>query len=155
MCYPFCWSILLRSSFVLCFKFLLDNQKVVHRDITCIRRKRVAVFNFSIKFIAVKFLETFGCQFWQSLQVWKISMEMHAGKDNNVNSRYAVYDVKLSKIISFENVRRSLVERTAGTLLRPVSCILVWWYLLRIDYKIVRIWMWTIGRLLLMGHWLA
>ncbi|KAL3993555.1 Zc3h12a-like Ribonuclease NYN domain family protein [Acanthocheilonema viteae] len=47
-------------------------------------------------------------------------MEMHGGESNCANSRYIMYDTQLSKIISFENVKRSLVERTAGTLLRPV-----------------------------------
>lgn len=49
-------------------------------------------------------------------------MEMQADEDNGSNSKYIICDVALSKIISFENVKRSLVNRTAGTLLRPVSC---------------------------------
>ncbi|EJW81637.1 hypothetical protein WUBG_07453, partial [Wuchereria bancrofti] len=55
----------------------------------------------------------------------KISMEMQADEDNGSNSKYAICDVDLSKIISFENVRRSLVDRTAGALLRPISCTIV------------------------------
>uniref|UniRef100_A0AAF5Q6M7 Zc3h12a-like Ribonuclease NYN domain-containing protein n=1 Tax=Wuchereria bancrofti TaxID=6293 RepID=A0AAF5Q6M7_WUCBA len=47
-------------------------------------------------------------------------MEMQADEDNGSNSKYAICDVDLSKIISFENVRRSLVDRTAGALLRPI-----------------------------------
>ncbi|CAG9531854.1 unnamed protein product [Cercopithifilaria johnstoni] len=47
-------------------------------------------------------------------------MEMRAGKGDNTNSRHVMCDVELSKIISFENIKRSLVERTAGALLRPI-----------------------------------
>ncbi|VIO92785.1 Uncharacterized protein BM_BM7173 [Brugia malayi] len=47
-------------------------------------------------------------------------MEMQADEDNGSNSKYIICDVALSKIISFENVKRSLVNRTAGTLLRPI-----------------------------------
>ncbi|KAM3719970.1 hypothetical protein ACO02O_11820 [Dirofilaria immitis] len=49
-----------------------------------------------------------------------ILMEVHVDEGNNVNNKYIISDVELSKIVLFENIRRSLVERTAGTLLRPI-----------------------------------
>lgn len=52
-------------------------------------------------------------------------MEMHAGEGDSANSKCIMCHVELSKIISFENVKRSLVERTAETLLRPVGCIVL------------------------------
>ncbi|VDO45241.1 unnamed protein product [Onchocerca flexuosa] len=47
-------------------------------------------------------------------------MEIHVGVEDNANNKYILCNMQLSKIISFENVKRLLVERTAGTLLRPV-----------------------------------
>uniref|UniRef100_A0A0R3RVZ8 RNase_Zc3h12a_2 domain-containing protein n=1 Tax=Elaeophora elaphi TaxID=1147741 RepID=A0A0R3RVZ8_9BILA len=50
----------------------------------------------------------------------RMSVKLYAGEGNGTNSRYIMCDVELSKIISFENVKRLLIERTAGTLLRPI-----------------------------------
>uniref|UniRef100_A0A915PHL3 Zc3h12a-like Ribonuclease NYN domain-containing protein n=1 Tax=Setaria digitata TaxID=48799 RepID=A0A915PHL3_9BILA len=40
-------------------------------------------------------------------------------EDNSVTKRY-IYNVELSRIISFKSIRRSVIERSVGTLLRPI-----------------------------------